>query len=262
MGDSEKLDLILKKFSDLETRLVAIETTVQEEPPQPAQPTQDSVRYSNQYPEDSSSSASPPITSDICRQFDALRERLSKVSIPPAYKLNEQATGIKQESKPCLKVISKTARHAETGLKLLSIISSTDNELPDGAFKLSAEQTQDLFTIFASQQKFLQAEYTSLVVKSTFNAETSRIFRSFENNSSVFSEQSLRNVRIAAELSAISDRQNSQRGGFRNRGSFNSFSRFGRAGRRNFTGGFSSSRGNHNNLGQAEFPTRPPSDDS
>ena len=81
---------------------------------------------------------------------------------------------IKQESKPCSKVIAKTARHAETGLKVN--ITSPDNETSDGSYYLTATQAQDLFTVFTSESTFLQSEYATLVVRSTFNAETSRIF--------------------------------------------------------------------------------------
>ena len=109
---------------------------------------------------------------------------------------------IKQELKPYLKVISKTARHAETGLKVLAGITAPDNETQDGSFYVSAAQAQDLMTIFTSQTAFLQSEYSSLVVKSTFNADTSRIFRQFETNSTAFTESALRNARLAAELSA------------------------------------------------------------
>ena len=169
---------------------------------------------------------SPQNPNDICRQFDSLRDRLGKVSIPEYFKVNDSVSipeyfkvndspmGVKQES---LKVISKTARHAETGLKVLANITSPDNETSDGSYYLTATQAQDLFTVFASQATFLQSEYATLVVRSTFNAETSRIFKQFENNSSAFTESLLRNVRIAAELSSISDRQQSHRG----TGSFN-----------------------------------------
>ena len=66
---------------------------------------------------------SPQNPNDICRQFDSLRDRLGKVSIPENFKVNDSPMGVKQESKPCLKVISKTARHAETGLKVLANIT-------------------------------------------------------------------------------------------------------------------------------------------
>ena len=197
---------------------------------------------------------SPQNPNDICRQFDSLRDRLGKVSIPENFKVNDSPMGIKQESKPCLKVISKTARHAETGLKVLANITSPDNETSDGSYYLTATQAQDLFTVFASQATFLQSEYATLVVRSTFNAETSRIFKQFENNSSAFTESSLRNVRIAAELSSISDRQQSHRG----TGSFNRNhrgSRFIRGRNR----GFSHYRGNGVNFN--DIPQRPPTDD-
>ena len=157
---------------------------------------------------------SPQNPNDICRQFDSLRDRLGKVSIPENFKVNDSPMGIKQESKPCLKVISKTARHAETGLKVLANITSPDNETSDGSYYLTATQAQDLFTVFASQATFLQSEYATLVVRSTFNAETSHIFKQSENNSSAFTESLLRNIRIATELSSISDRQQTKRGNF------------------------------------------------
>ena len=115
---------------------------------------------------------------------------------------------------PTLKVISKCARHTETGLKLLSTLQQTS----DGYCKLSEDDMQGLFVIFASQANFLQSEYTSIVVNSTFNAETSRIFRSFENNNAAFSNNSLRNVRIAAELAALANRTNTTRTPFSSRG--------------------------------------------
>ena len=51
---------------------------------------------------------------------------------------------------------------------------------------------------------FLQNEYTSLVVKSTFYDDTAKIFRQLENNLSTFSESALRIIRVAAELSTLS----------------------------------------------------------
>ncbi|GFR90636.1 hypothetical protein ElyMa_004309200 [Elysia marginata] len=65
---------------------------------------------------------------------------------------------------------------------------------------------QGLFLTFTSQINFVQSEYASLVVNSTFNAEASRLFCSFENNSAAFNNSSLRNVRVAAELAALSNR--------------------------------------------------------
>ena len=62
-----------------------------------------------------------------------------------------------------------------------------------------------LFTIFHSQIHFLQSEYSTQVVKSTFDEETRRLFRSFQNNTNVFSDSSLSNMKLATELSAMTE---------------------------------------------------------
>ena len=261
MASEAQFKLLLEKFDRLETRLEALETRPavpdqQPHPPQPTDDTQEPQGYARSEPiQESTERASPsPNLDSLSRQFDHIRERLNKVAIPSSYKLHDSPIGIKQDLKPALKVISKTARHAETGLKLIANLTTPDNETADGNFVLTAPQAQDIFTIFGSQLAFLQAEYSALVVKSTFNAETSRLFRSFENNSSAFSDSSLRNIRIAAELSAIGDR-NSNRGG-------STFSR-GMRGARGFRGRRMNTyyRGNPN-MSANDIPHRPPQQDN
>ncbi|GFR62606.1 hypothetical protein ElyMa_000135100 [Elysia marginata] len=63
-----------------------------------------------------------------------------------------------------------------------------------------------IFVALAAEVNFLQSGLAALVVKSTFNEDTSRIFRSFKNNQGSFSEASLQNVRVAAELAAAQSR--------------------------------------------------------
>ncbi|GFN95920.1 hypothetical protein PoB_002242600 [Plakobranchus ocellatus] len=128
-----------------------------------------------------------------------------------------------------LQVLSKCARFAETGLKVLTTLPDERNS---SSVSLQREDFESIFVVFAAQINFLQSEYAGLVVKSTFNDETSRIIRSFENNASSFSQQSLQNVRIAAELASIHGRTNTvsqswrgRRRGVANqtRGSYSSF---------------------------------------
>ena len=101
--------------------------------------------------------------------------------------------------------MSKCARFAETGLKVLTTLP---DERDSSSVSVRREDLESIFVVFAAQINFLQSEYAGLVVKSTFNDETPRIFRSFENNASSFSRQSLQNVRIAAELASIHGRTN------------------------------------------------------
>ncbi|KAK3740824.1 hypothetical protein RRG08_042808 [Elysia crispata] len=98
-------------------------------------------------------------TIDVTQEFERVRDKLNRVSLPSSYKVHDSAAGIKQDCKPALKVISRCARFAETGLKQLSTFERDDN----GMFCLSDNEMQSLFTIFPAQSSFLNAEYSSLV---------------------------------------------------------------------------------------------------
>lgn len=139
------------------------------------------------------------------RQFDSIKESLSRVSLPTQLKLNESTAGIKQEQKPTLKVITKSARFAETALRHLAHLTSTKQD-DSSCFVLNEEDMSIFYTIFSAQQQFLQSEYAALVVKNTFDEETSKLFRSFENHTSAFTESSLNNLRIAADLAVSRER--------------------------------------------------------
>ena len=149
---------------------------------------------------------------DIQRDFERLKDTLTKIPVPDGFKVKDNNTGIKKEDKHALKIISKCSRYAETALKILSNQPSNDDISNTPSHN---DQFQCLYTCLAAQINFLQSEFTHLVVKSTFDQETERIFRQFENNSTTFSDSSLQNIRIAAELSAITGRQTPNRGSFR-----------------------------------------------
>ena len=99
---------------------------------------------------------------DHLKEFDQIRERLAKVSLPNDLKVNDNSNGIKAESRPALKVVSKSARFAETNLKQLSLISS---KIQNGIVTVSEQEIETLFTINAANVEFSQAEYANIVVK-------------------------------------------------------------------------------------------------
>ena len=156
---------------------------------------------------------------NIQREFEQVRDAVSRVQLPAHLKVNDSATGINKECKAALKVLNKSARFAETGLKVLASAPSVT---------LSEQEVHMLYTVLHAQINFLQGEYSSLVVRSTFDDETSRVFRSLESNSTAFSERSLNNVRLAAELASIRGRttgnrppqQSHNRRGFQSGGGF------------------------------------------
>ena len=124
--------------------------------------------YFNQLMQDESTNHIEDIVSrSIQRKCDVIKDRLAKISLPNHMKLNENSAGIKQESKPVLKLMSRAARLTETALKQLTVVSLS-RELPDKSFKLSAEDVDILFTLLGGVMNFLQSEYTNLIERKHF----------------------------------------------------------------------------------------------
>ena len=180
---------------------------------------------------------------NVQREFEQVRDALSRIQLPANLKVNDSAAGISKDCKATLKVLNKSARYAETGLKVLASSSSSTT--------LNEQEVHMLYTVLQAQVNFLQGEYSSLVVKSTFDDETSRVFRSLECNSTAFSERSLNNVRLAAELTSIRARATGIRPPHNNRRNFQSSS-----------GSFASFRGRGHYRGsprpRVDFPSQRP----
>ena len=93
----------------------------------------------------------------------------------------------------------------ETVLKLLS--QSKENQPLD---------IEPILTTLTANIHYLQDEYSALLVKGKFDDSTAQLFRSLQKGNSGFDQQSINNVRIAAELSSIAARNaQSPRGTFR-----------------------------------------------
>ena len=107
---------------------------------------------------------------DIQRDFENIKDSLSKVPLPTQYKVNDSSRGIKQEAKSTLSVISKCARFAETGLKIVAVTQPLSED--EHTVTIEKEHFQKLFTIYAAQVNFLQGEFAGLVVRNTFDEET------------------------------------------------------------------------------------------
>lgn len=152
------------------------------------------------------STATGASATDINKEFEAIKDSVSKIVLPPYLKINDSPAGVKQEYRHALKLLSKSARFTETGLKLLSTFNKSGN-----CYNLTEDDINALFITLSASSHYLQAEYANIVVKSSFDEETSRLFSNLENNSATFNDKSLQNIRIAAELAAVSNKSNLRR---------------------------------------------------
>ena len=161
-------------------------------------------------PVDSSTNAA-----GLQREYEILKDQLSKVKLPNELKVYDTSRGIKQNCQTALSVLSKSARYTETALKQLAVINSK------GIQHMTEQDFDNLCTILHAEVNFLQSKFSQLVVKSNFDSDTNRFFDCLEASPTAFSPQTREHLRCAVELSAAVSRTQSQptnRGGFRGRG--------------------------------------------
>lgn len=214
---NDKLDKITEVLNSFDNRLKIVESTVNslqaeekeiESRPRPRPQHTASAANNNSQPHYSDSpTANRACAADTQKEFEAVRDSVSRIVLPPWLKVNDSPAGVKQEHKHVLKILSKSARFTETGLKLLTTFERSDN----GNYILTEDEVNALYVTLSASSNFLQGEYTNIVVKSSFNEETSRLFNNLENNTAAFNESSLQNIRIAAELASVSGRSNQRR---------------------------------------------------
>ena len=159
---------------------------------------------------------------DLQGDYQAIASSVQSLKLPPEFVVKTQTRqGINRENQPCFNVVARSAKYAETSLKLLS-------QIPD-PIQDNCKPIQDLIKVQVAQIKYLQEELAQVVVSSQFDANTSRLFRNLQKNTSVLDSESLTVLRSAVELSAASGRgsgsnhnNHSQSGNYRNnyRGGF------------------------------------------
>lgn len=130
------------------------------------------------------------------REFENIRDSLTKTKLPNNLKLLESKTGIKREDQSMYNSVSKSARYTETCLKLLA---NFDEDV-------SATDLGQLYIVLVAHMNFLQSEYTSLIVKGQFDRETATLFKCLEKHTSTFKGESLDNLKTAAEIAAVRGR--------------------------------------------------------
>ena len=84
-------------------------------------------------------------------------------------------------------VLAKCARYTETTLKLCA--------------RTDGDSHEDVFSCCYAMMKFIQDEYTALVVQSTFDPNVSRVFRSLQRNTG-FTPEAMEHLRSATTIAS------------------------------------------------------------
>jgi len=97
---------------------------------------------------------------DVQREYECIKDSLTKVKLPNELKLLDNKLGIKREDQQHLTSISKSARYTETCLKLLSTFDDK---------RVTIEDLSSLYTVLVAHINSLQSDFTGLVVKGQFD---------------------------------------------------------------------------------------------
>ncbi len=185
-------------------------------------------------------------TDMLQQQYLAIRDTVQKRKLPADLVFTTSKTGLSSQTRDTAHVIANTTKYTETGLTLLDSLLEEARQQ-----NRPTDNLESLSVVLLVQVRYLQEEFSSLVVQGTFGDRTQKLFRSLQKHTSAFTPAVLEQVKTAAQLAAIAEPPFSQRGrqfrgGFRrdfHRGHFNSGFR-GR-GRGYHRGGFNNNPSSH-----------------
>ena len=166
--------------------------------------------------EPTSGSPSAHAGPDVQGEFAAVRECYQRVKLPSDLRLSESRTGIRREDQSAFNIASRSARYVETTLKILSLIDRQED---------SNRDIDNLFTVSLAHMRYLQDEYSSLVVQGSFDHTTSRLFRQLQRQTSGLTGEAVENLHRAAGLAAVVNRAPNNSSSARGRGGSRGFSR-------------------------------------
>lgn len=217
----QKLDLLLKNFdllknqvNDISVRLGNLESSANSAGASATTSQQATSTASANVGAPSSAgvtvTASSPASSaaTLQREYETICASLQNVKINSELKLNDRSkAGIKRPDQGTSSIVSRSARYTETALKWLATMDPSTEPV-------SSEDLGHLFMILAAHINYLQSAYAKLVVQGAFDKDTAQLFSTLEQNSGLFTDESIRNIRTAAEITAASRRQQQASAGF------------------------------------------------
>ena len=144
--------------------------------------------------------------SEVQAEFRAIRDSVAKVKLPPDLLVGDSRAGVSRADLPRFNIIQKSARYQETVLKLLSACDPEDAAL------------NQVSAVSLAHLRYLQEEYTQLLVSAQFDDGTAKLFSTLQQNPAAFTPNSLENLQRAVTIAGA--RQSRQVSGSRGRGSF------------------------------------------
>ena len=130
---------------------------------------------------------------DLQAEFATIKDAVQRVKLPPSLRLNDNGKkGIRSADQQALSVIQRSARYSETCMKLIGTLS------PETVTQADLDQ---ILVTQTAHIKYLQDEYSTLIVQGKFDNQTASIFKSLQRNTSGLSPQARDNLEVAATLS-------------------------------------------------------------
>ena len=120
-------------------------------------------------------------------EYRAIKESVAKVKLPPHLLVGDNRAGVSRTDLPKFNIIQRCARYQETVLKILS---TSDAAAAGG----------DLATLALAQLRYLQEEYTQLIVVNQFDDGTAKLFQTLQQNPAAFPQNALENLQRAVTI--------------------------------------------------------------
>ncbi|XP_043216953.1 uncharacterized protein LOC122379088 [Amphibalanus amphitrite] len=126
--------------------------------------------------------------SEVQAEFRAIRDSVAKVKLPPDLLVGDSRAGVSRADLPRFNIIQKSARYQETVLKLLSACDPEDAAL------------NQVSAVSLAHLRYLQEEYTQLLVSAQFDDGTAKLFSTLQQNPAAFTPNSLENLQRAVTI--------------------------------------------------------------
>ena len=117
-----------------------------------------------------------------------VRDSVSKVKLPTDLTVGDSRAGVGKGDLPRFQVIQKCAKIQETVLKIPSTASVSDPAI------------NQLTIVAIAQIRYLQEEYTNLLVSNQFDDSTAQLFKTLQQNPAAFTAGAVENLQRAVTI--------------------------------------------------------------